>query len=299
MLPILVEFARRSARVQTVIIMDVDQMEPPRQFQVKPSRFLLLLGGACCGLALLLAGLILFTPLREVVPGHGAEMRHAARLNTLRLQAMQDSLDVQRQYLEHLQQLVTGQLDSLDGAGVSPPAPPGVAGGDAPVGPVASLSPDWSHHEQPAVPMIRFATERSGSVRLASVEQYVSSLKLPALPPVGGFVTRAFDARDGHFAVDIAVEEGSVVRSVGDGYVILADWTQEGGDAMVVQHADGFVSVYKHNQRLLKRVGDRVRDREAIAMSGNSGEVTTGPHVHFELWQDGLAQDPRDYVLGW
>lgn len=300
MLPILFEFASRSTRVQTVIIMDADQMEPPHQFQVKPSRFLLLLAGACFGLALLLTSLVLFTPLRELAPGYGeAEMRHEARLNAFRLQAMQDSLDVQRQYLERLQLLVTGQIDSLNNSGMDSPAPLRVEGGEAPEGPVASLSPEWSDHEQPAVPMIRFASERSGSFRPEDVDRYVSSLKLPALPPVGGFVTRAFDARNGHFAVDIAVEEGSVVRSIGDGYVILADWTQDGGDAIAVQHADGYVSVYKHNQRLLKRVGDRVRDREAIAMSGNSGEVTTGPHVHFELWQDGLAQDPRDYVLGW
>jgi len=64
-------------------------------------------------------------------------------------------------------------------------------------------------------------------------------------------------------------------------------------------HADGFVSSYKHNQGLLKRVGDRVQDREAIALSGNSGEITTGPHIHFELWQHGLAQDPRSFILGW
>lgn len=300
MFSILSEFASRSSRVQTIIIMDADQMEPPRQFQVKPSRLLLLLGGVCFGMSILLAGLIIFSPLRELVPGYGeAELRQEARLNMLRLQAMQDSLDVQREYMERLQMLVTGQIDSLRSLEEGAPAPPRAAGEEVPVAPMASLSPEWSHHEQPAVPMIRLASDESTPVRSASAERYVSSLKLPALPPVGGIVTRAFDARNGHFAVDIAVEEGTVVRSVGDGYVILADWTQDGGDAIAVQHADGYVSVYKHNQRLLKRVGDRVRDREAIAVSGNSGEVTTGPHLHFELWQDGLAQDPRDYVLGW
>ena len=128
--------------------------------------------------------------------------------------------------------------------------------------------------------------------------QYLASLQLPALPPVGGVLTRGFDARTGHYAVDIAVEEGTLVRAVGDGYVIFADWTQKGGYAIAVQHADGYVSVYKHNQRLLKRVGDRVRSREAVAVSGNSREFTTGPHLHFELWNNGLAQDPRSYLAG-
>jgi murein DD-endopeptidase MepM/ murein hydrolase activator NlpD len=68
---------------------------------------------------------------------------------------------------------------------------------------------------------------------------------------------------------------------------------------MAIQHAKGYLSVYKHNQRLLKRAGDRVRSLEPIARSGNTGEVTTGPHLHFELWQNGLAQDPRRYFVDW
>ncbi|MGI9173940.1 MAG: murein hydrolase activator EnvC family protein, partial [Rhodothermales bacterium] len=128
---------------------------------------------------------------------------------------------------------------------------------------------------------------------------HLAVLQWPVQSPVDGFLTRGFDARTGHYGADIAVEEGTLVRSIGDGHVILADWTHDGGYAIAVQHADGYVSVYKHNQRLLKRVGDRVSDREALAVSGNSGEVTTGPHLHFELWNNGLAQDPRYYFIGW
>jgi murein DD-endopeptidase MepM/ murein hydrolase activator NlpD len=89
------------------------------------------------------------------------------------------------------------------------------------------------------------------------------------------------------------------VRAVGSGYVVLADWTQEGGYTVAVQHSDGYLSVYKHNKQLLKQIGDRVQAREALAVSGNSGQMTTGPHLHFELWRNGLAQDPRPYVAGW
>ena len=134
--------------------------------------------------------------------------------------------------------------------------------------------------------------------RVASEGSYLTSLQLPFLPPVDGFITRGFDARTGHYAVDIAVEEGSMVQSIGDGYVIFADWTHEGGHTVAVQHADGYVSVYKHNQRLLKRVGDRVRARDPVAISGNAGEISTGPHLHFELWHEGLAQDPRYFFIG-
>jgi murein DD-endopeptidase MepM/ murein hydrolase activator NlpD len=87
------------------------------------------------------------------------------------------------------------------------------------------------------------------------------------------------------------------VRSVAAGYVVAADWTHDGGHTIAVQHPDGYLSVYKHNARLLKRVGERVRARETLALSGDTGEVTTGPHLHFELWRDGLAQDPAALLL--
>ena len=146
---------------------------------------------------------------------------------------------------------------------------------------------------------MRLSETESPPISFSSIEaRYLSGLRFPVLPPVTGIVTREFDARTGHYAMDIAVNEGSVVRAIGDGYVILADWTHDGGQIIAVQHADGFVSVYKHNSRLLKRLGDRVHDREAVSLSGNSGEITTGPHLHFELWQNGLAQDPNYYVIG-
>ena len=104
--------------------------------------------------------------------------------------------------------------------------------------------------------------------------------------------------RKGHFAIDIATEAGTMVRSIGDGYVIFADWTYTSGHTIIVQHAEGYLSVYKHNQRLLKRVTDRVGVRESLAISGNSGEYTTGPHLHFEIWNNGLALDPSAYILG-
>ncbi|NNE34547.1 MAG: M23 family metallopeptidase, partial [Rhodothermales bacterium] len=130
-------------------------------------------------------------------------------------------------------------------------------------------------------------------------QRYFEGENLTVFPPVDGFVTRLLDPTIEHYGVDIAVPEGTVIRSIGDGYVVFADWTHEGGYALAIQHAKGYLSVYKHNQRLLKTAGDRVRSLEPIARSGNTGEVTTGPHLHFELWQNGLAQDPRRYFVEW
>ncbi|WP_243663626.1 M23 family metallopeptidase [Rhodothermus marinus] len=162
----------------------------------------------------------------------------------------------------------------------------------------APTSENWQEHQPPALPVLALMAPTTPNVQPAVLRSDpLLQLQFPVLPPVAGFLTRGFDARSGHYGVDLAVEEGTVVRSIGSGYVIFADWTQAGGFVIIVQHADGYVSVYKHNQRLLKQVGDRVRDREAIALSGNTGEITTGPHLHFELWRHGLAQDPLNYFV--
>ena len=138
------------------------------------------------------------------------------------------------------------------------------------------------------------AAATGNTMRAANLDQ----IRFPVFPPVEGFITRGFEAQTGHYAVDMAVEVGSPVRSIGDGYVVMADRTQEGGHAIAVQHTGGYLSLYKHNRRLLKRVGERVEAREVIAESGNSGEITTGPHLHIELWNNGLAQDPAAYFIG-
>jgi murein DD-endopeptidase MepM/ murein hydrolase activator NlpD len=224
-------------------------------------------------------------------------MRQTARLNELRVMALRDSLEAQDGYASQLRNLMLGQIDTTYTANIMA-GEPGTTDG-APEEANGEQSTDWADHRQPAISLERMEAGNELPFRLASFSgRTLPNVLFPALPPVEGFITRTFEARTGHYAVDIAVDEGTVVRSVGDGYVILSDYTHEGGYAIAVQHSDGYVTVYKHNERLLKRTGDRVRARDEIAISGNSGEISTGPHLHFELWHDGLAQDPRNYFIG-
>lgn len=294
------ELLRRTDGPCTVIVMDDEYREQPRQYRVHPQHVLLTLGLATLALALLVISLMAFTPLRDFIPGYGTtELRNTARRAAVRLAALQDSLEAQQQYMAQLRHIMTGQLDTTLASPIYPAEERVSVSGERAELAAEPPSENWTDHEQPALPIARLPVSAEAPLKLISDGQrYLPSLQLPALSPVGGFLSRGFDARTGHYAVDIAVEEGTMVRAVGDGYVIFADWTQKGGYAIVVQHADGYLSVYKHNQRLLKRVGDRVRSREAVAVSGNSGEYTTGPHLHFELWNNGLAQDPRPYLVG-
>lgn len=292
------EFIRNSDGAFRIIVMDEEAREQPRHHHVRPRRILLMVGATALLVALAMVALIVLTPLRELIPGYGtAALRRDARLASVRLEAMQDSLAAQQQYVDHLRNLLIGQVGGEVPSRAT--ASPAVAVPDVDVGAGAEPSSEnWSDHAQPALSLERLPVETASLPAPPSTDSYVGTLYFPALPPVSGFMTAPFDPHTGHYAIDLAVEEGTLVRAIGDGYVFFGDWTHEGGYVVAVQHSEGFVTVYKHNNRLLKRVGDRVRAREAIAVSGNTGEQTTGPHLHFELWHNGLAQDPRSYLVG-
>lgn len=294
------EFLRDPRKAIRVIFIDDEAAGEPRQHRIVPARVVATAVGAVLAAVLLTAGIIALTPLRELIPGYSTEeMRRDARLNTLRLAALTDSLEMQSRYLDHLRSMMTGQLPADEEHGPDGSTP--VVSDLADEEPSLSARPpsdNWQDHAQPAFNLdVLPAASATRSGVLAVSEGYLAGLRFPVIAPVEGVLTRGFAADIGHYGTDIAASEGSVVRSIGDGYVILADWTHEGGHAVAIQHARGYISVYKHNQRLLKNVGDKVRDREPIALSGNSGEITTGPHLHFELWHDGLAQDPSAFLL--
>jgi len=302
----------RPGSSHTIVVMDDEAVGRTRRYEVRPKGLVAAWGGSLCLVLLLGASLVAFTPIRTFIPGYGTEeLRRNARLNALRVSALQDSVTVQRRYIQRLQQLLTGQVDSIaqrqrpssrepGSEQEDLPRPTPDPQGVSPTNPERSspADDDVRSHEQPAIAATSFpvSDQRGGRA-----DEYVTpSLSLPVQAPVEtGFPTRSFDARNAHYGIDLAVSEGSTVRAVGSGYVVLADWTQEGGYTVAVQHSDGYLSVYKHNKQLLKQTGDRVQAREALAVSGNSGQMTTGPHLHFELWRNGLAQDPRPYVAGW
>jgi hypothetical protein len=278
--------------------MDSDDLEPPAQFGVRPGHLLGTVGVCTFLFSFILVALIAFTPVRGLLPGYASvDIHREAVQNEMRLQAMADSLTRQQEYVNRLRDMILGRVDTSmarPASGFEDAPTPGDMGFSEPL-----ATDNWADHEQPAVMFDVLRTRRVVDLPdPGSRPSMLSALSLPALPPVTGVLTRGYDARTGHFAIDLAVEEGSMVRSIGEGYVVLVDWTHDGGQVIAVQHADGFLSVYKHNSAVLKRVGDRVSDREAIARSGNSGEITTGPHLHFELWHNGLAQDPSYYLLG-
>jgi murein DD-endopeptidase MepM/ murein hydrolase activator NlpD len=114
--------------------------------------------------------------------------------------------------------------------------------------------------------------------------------------PITGFISDKFDAKKGHLGVDIVAKTNESVKCIADGTVIFASWTQDAGYVMMVQHRGNMISAYKHNAQLLKKVGTFVNAGEIIAIVGNSGEMTNGPHLHFELWYNGNPLNPEEFV---
>ncbi|MEQ9402576.1 MAG: M23 family metallopeptidase [Cyclobacteriaceae bacterium] len=115
-------------------------------------------------------------------------------------------------------------------------------------------------------------------------------------PVFDGIVTDGFDPRKDHYGLDLVAKENEPVRCTADGVVILSSWTLDGGYVIAVQHAGNLVSVYKHNSELFKNVGNFVAAGEVIATIGNTGELTTGPHLHLELWHNGNPVNPQEYI---
>jgi murein DD-endopeptidase MepM/ murein hydrolase activator NlpD len=115
-------------------------------------------------------------------------------------------------------------------------------------------------------------------------------------PPATGSISEDYNPEEKHFAVDIVTAKNSPIKATADGTVIFAEWTAETGYVIIIKHNINLISVYKHNSSLIKQQGDLVKAGEVIATSGNTGELTTGPHLHFELWSDGYPINPSNFI---
>jgi len=121
--------------------------------------------------------------------------------------------------------------------------------------------------------------------------------EFPLLVPATGFISRKFEAERGHVGIDFAGKIGSLVVAAAEGYVVFAGYTVDDGYTIILSHGGGFLTMYKHNQSLLKTVGEMVKRGEPIALLGNTGRTSYGPHLHFEVWKNGQTQNPMDYFI--
>ncbi len=138
--------------------------------------------------------------------------------------------------------------------------------------------------------------ESQNKAQVATTSGSISSNLYLFMPLKEALISSKFDPQTAHWGVDLVAKKGEPIYAVSNGTVILASWTQDSGNVLAIQHPNHLISLYKHNSALLKKAGDFVKEGEAIAIIGNSGELTTGPHLHLELWYKGNPVNPEDFI---
>ena len=227
--------------------------------------------------------LIAFTGLREFIPGYpDGNMRQMIAQNALRVDSLENELLKRDRFFKSIRLVLNG-------------------------GDTTSLERSREDTARYRNDTIRFQiSEQENEFRAAIEERERFNLSLGMkeqnhdyyhfFPPVEGIVTQSFDEKKRHYGTDIVAKANAKVAAVLDGVVIFTDWTVKAGYVIQVQHTNDLISVYKHNSILLKKQGDYVRAGEVLGVVGNTGEESSGPHLHFELWRAGNPLNPENFI---
>ena len=226
--------------------------------------------------------IIYFTPLKEYFRGYtSTELRESSFDNAIKLDSLESLYLMQKNYISSVKDLLAGKIDFVD------------------------LSND-SLRENNLVNNLDFVkTNTEDSILRAIVEEEdkynlidINAEKLSAVlfSPAKGGISSEFNLQDKHYGIDITLPVNSPIYSISDGRVIFSEWTAETGYVIIIKHLNGLISSYKHNSSLSKNQGESVRTGEIIGFSGNTGQLTSGPHLHFELWFEGEPVDPLNFI---
>lgn len=245
-------------------------------------------GTAAMLIVVFVSWIIAFTPIREYIPGYptGKERRMLIK-NAQRLDSL--ALEIQRR-----DRLMANFRTIVAGGVIESEEPNGANDASA-----AERNKNITFKKSAEDSTFRAQIEEEERFNISTRRPSASAMQLEQLHlfcPLHGMISSKFGDPNGHYGVDILAVEGARVASVMDGTVVFSGWTVETGNVIQIQHTNNLLSLYKHNSKLLKKAGDRVRAGEAIAEVGNSGEQTTGPHLHFELWYKGAPVNPEDYI---
>lgn len=158
-------------------------------------------------------------------------------------------------------------------------------------------NPEREQHILETVEANRSASFSSGFGKFSSALTGTSMMDFPLVLPTRGYISRRFENQEGHFGIDFAGKEGTLITAPADGYVLFSAWEFDFGNTIILAHRGGYITVYKHTETLLASAFTEVKRGEAIATLGNSGRLSSGPHLHFELWKNGIALDPEIFLL--
>lgn len=265
-----------------LVILNDNTFEEKISFNLTRLNVFVISGFSIIALIALTTVLIAFTPLREYIPGYSStKLKNKARQLTNKADSLQIALQINKKQLNSIRKVLTGNVFPLDS--VNKIKESTTIEGDF-------ISVPTTIEDS----LLREKVAREDKYNLLDGEQQKVNFVL--FPPVKGSISEGFKPENKHFAVDVVVAVGTAVKSVADGRVVFAEWTADTGYVIIIEHPNKLLSVYKHNSSVNKSQGDYVETGEVISFSGATGELTTGPHLHFELWSDGHALDPTNFI---
>jgi len=252
-------------------------------------QFYLYLALGLLTLIFLVASLIFFTPIRGLIPGYG-DLSHPKKIRELSiaLEDMETRLKANELYTTNFMKMLKDSTQTVEGIKNEQPVQANITGEI-----VEKVKEDAELRQE-----IAFSDQNNEKTILttSSDQQSISLDRIYFLPPLMGPVSASYEPDKKHYGIDILAPKNSPIKASLDGFVIQSDWTMDAGNAIGIQHDNNIVTFHKHNSTLLKKVGDQVKAGEAIAIIGNSGELTDGPHLHFEIWHKGKTINPADFV---
>ncbi len=226
--------------------------------------------------------LIATTGLREYIPGYPkVEYRQILVENALRADSLEMELKKRDDFFKGIKAIISGEIPE-DNLVI-----------DSTVG-VSEINFNEYNHD--SVFQDKLLAEQLSLSIDNNDSRKTEMSQMHFFVPVKGIITEHFNMVSDHFGIDLVSDPNARISAVLDGTVIFSGWTLETGYTIYIQHESDLISVYKHNAELLKKTGDKVKAGEAIAIIGNSGELSTGPHLHFELWHDGNPLNPEQYI---
>lgn len=265
-----------------LVILNQDTFE--ERFSLRLNRLNVFVYSTLFALVLIVLTIVLiaFTGLREYIPGYSstALMRRTIALEQ-KADSLQTTLSINNLYFKSIQRVLSGDIE-----------------------PQEQDVQEIIRSEVDKSDIIYYQTSTVDSLLREKVEQEDkynpltpnTDISLVLFPPVKGEISEPFSIETKHYAVDIIPELHAPVKSVADGTIIFSEWSVDTGNVIIIKHNNNLVSVYKHNASLTKSQGDLVKAGEVIATVGNSGNLTTAPHLHFELWYDGYPIDPTNFI---
>ena len=276
------KFKQKLTDKYRLVVLNEDTFE--ERFSLKLSRLnVFVIGGILSFLLILVTTFIItFTPIKEFIPGYSST---ALKIKVTKLAIETDSLkkklDIMHDYTKALQPILSGEIK-------------------APIIDSITLElekiviKDSLLHATKEDSIFREKIESQDRFPIQNNAQ--TNVKIVFFAPLNGSISQDFDATTKHLAVDITAKKNDPVKATADGTVIFSGWTTETGYVIILKHAHNYISVYKHNGNLLKQQGDFVKSGEVISSVGSTGELTTGPHLHFELWSGGYAVNPTNLI---